>query len=504
MAVLRNAVRGRQAVVLLTVALAACTVSPATPSAAPTNSANPGPSTSTNPSGPAAPTPTALATPTPLVIPTPADLSARPLIWYAPLPNEPTNPGSVDFMDQFTPAAPWQHAASHVDVYKLYGGWVARGASDAQLATAIADIRRRGMVLAVEAGPLTAPADCGQAVESFAGVDEARVIASRVLKAGGRIAVIAFDEPYYYAHVYDGANACHWDLPRIASMVVDYVKVLRSYFPELIAGDIEPLPEPVTAAGLADWIDAYRAAAGEPLAFLHMDMDWGRPGWDTLGHAVASRAARRGVPVGMIYNGGSAPTAAQWLQQAGLRVKRYEAGGVADHTIFQSWNPQPDHVLPETDPAAFSSLVRVYVEDYASLGASTSGTDVALDGTPTASAALADAPPAGAFDGDFDTLWNSGDYAPQWVRVDFAAPSDVASVRLTVAQYPAGQTTHDLYGIDSNGKLTLLHEFSGSTSDGMTLDYAPPTPWSNLYGLRLRTTASPSWVAWREIEAFAP
>ncbi len=94
--------------------------------------------------------------------------------------------------------------------------------------------------------------------------------------------------------------------------------------------------------------------------------------------------------------------------------------------------------------------------------------------------------------------------APQWIEIDFAAPSDVASVKLTVAQYPSGATTHDLYGVTGRGNLTLLHEFSGDTSDGMTLEYAPATPWLNLHGIRLRTKASPSWVAWREIEAFAP
>jgi hypothetical protein len=481
--------------VTLATACAALTVQPTSgPSATTTARPSGSPAGGSSPSSPSSPTP----------VPTAVDLSSRPLIWYAPLPAEPALAGAVDFMDQFTPDAPWQYTSGYVDVYKLYGGWVARGASAEQLATAIPDIRRRGQVLAVEAGPLTAPADCGQAVESFAGVDEARVIASRVIAAGGRIAVIAFDEPYYYAHVYDGPNACHWDLARIASMTGEYVSVLRQYFPELVAGDIEPLPEPVTAAGLADWLDAYQAAAGEPLAFLHLDMDWGRPGWEALGHSVATKAAARGVPVGMIYNGGAAPTAAQWIQLAGLRVKQFEAGGAADHTIFQSWMPQPDHTLPESDPTAFSSLVRTYVEDYDSLGASGSGTDVALNAATKASGHLADSPPGQAVDGDFDSIWNSGDNAPQWIEIDFAQPSDVASLRLTVAQYPAGPTTHDVYGVDRHGGLTLLHEFSGDTSDGMVLDYTPPTPWRDLYGIRVRTPASPSWVAWREIEAFVP
>jgi hypothetical protein len=67
-----------------------------------------------------------------------------------------------------------------VQVFKLYGEWVGSNATDAQLRQAVVDIRRRGMALAVEVGPLEAPSDCGQAVEGFAGKEEGLRIASRI------------------------------------------------------------------------------------------------------------------------------------------------------------------------------------------------------------------------------------------------------------------------------------------------------------------------------------
>ena len=117
----------------------------------------------------------------------PADLSKRPLVWFAPLPPLPGRTGSTDFMDQFSTDAPSSTAAGYIDVYKLYGEWVG-DASPTDLRTAIDDISRRGMVLAMEAGPLTAPANCGQGVESFpgkaAGLDLARRIRVRRRAAG--------------------------------------------------------------------------------------------------------------------------------------------------------------------------------------------------------------------------------------------------------------------------------------------------------------------------------
>ncbi len=62
------------------------------------------------------------------ILPTP-DLSGD-LTWFAPLPPMPTDAGrpytgSEDFMDLFAPDAPWERAASQLDVFKLYGEWVA-------------------------------------------------------------------------------------------------------------------------------------------------------------------------------------------------------------------------------------------------------------------------------------------------------------------------------------------------------------------------------------------
>ncbi|MGH2607364.1 MAG: hypothetical protein ACRDG5_12300 [Anaerolineales bacterium] len=295
----------------LTLASAACGLAPpetlASPVAGPTSiGRSPSPTAGPWPMG--GPSPTTPA-------PTP-DLAHRPLYWFAPLPPMPTGAGrpftgSDDFMALFEPDAPWAEAAARIQVFKLYGEWVAYHASDAQLRQAVEDIRRRGLALAVEAGPLDPPPECGQGIEGFAGTDEGRLIARRILGAGGRIDLIALDEPYFFAHFYDGPNACRWDAEHVAGEVGEFIDVMRESFPELQVGDTEPLALVSSqgqalasgAPGYTAWLQTFRQVNGYDLAFLHMDIDWSRPTWPREVKTIEEFGRAFGVPVGLIYTG---------------------------------------------------------------------------------------------------------------------------------------------------------------------------------------------------------
>jgi hypothetical protein len=76
-------------------------------------------------------------------------------------------------------------------------------------------------------------------------------------------------------------------------------------------------------------------------------------------------------------------------------------------------------------------------------------------------------------------------------------------VRLSISQYPAGETEHRIYGRSApGGPLTLLETLRGPTTDPDVLDVTPATPWAQIRFLRIETVASPSDVAWREIEVY--
>ena len=443
------------------------------------------------------------------------DLDQRPLFWFAPLPPMPTGPGrpftgSVDFMDLFEPDAPWAEAAGRIQVFKLYGEWVAYHATDAELRTTVADIRRRGLALAVEAGPLSATGSCGQGVEGFAGLEEGRRIAARIRNAGGTIDLIALDEPYFFAHFYDGPNACRWQAEAIAAEVDGYVRGMQALIPGVRIGDTEPLAGAATAAAYQDWLDTFRAVAGYDLAFLHMDIDWSRPDWPAEVLSIEEFGRERGIPVGLIYTGNFQDSSDEaWLSIAGERVKRYEleAGGRPAHVLFQSWNDQPDHTLPETEPYTFTGFIRSYLEDRAALGFRTGGRGANLAfGKPARASALIEGyGPDRAVDGDAGTWWSAGDIAPQWIEIDLGEDYDVHEIRLVPSQSPAGDTVHRVLGrgAGTDGAFVLLHTFEGSTADSVVQHYAPAEAWQGLRTIRIETLESPSWIAWREIEIVA-
>ena len=386
-------------------------------------------------------------------------------------------------------------------MFKLYGEWV-DFATPAQLKAAVDGIAERGMVLAVEAGPLDAPPTCGQDVEGFAGSDSGRRLAQRIRAAGGTLQVIALDEPWYFGHVYSGPNACNLSVEEVARGVADFVAAVRAEFPWVIVGDIEPTPQPVSVSGLTEWMDAYASAVGEPMAFLHLDLDWSQTNWSDLALAVESAGGAKGIPVGIIYTGGAAPANEQWIRLAGQRVLDHEDrdGGRPDHVIFQSWNDHPDFVLPETGEYTFTSFVNQYFDDRASLGLGGPGGNLAWRKPATASSELPDSPAANAVDGDPDTIWNAGTGPVAWIEIDLGELVAVSHVRLYVSQYPDGTVEHRLEGRTAvGGALVLLTTISRSMTDYEVLE-VDPAGWPAIRTIRITTNASPSWVAWREIE----
>ncbi len=130
--------------------------------------------------------------------------------------------------------------------------------------------------------------------------------------------------------------------------------------------------------------------------------------------------------------------------------------------------------------------------------------NVALHKPVQASMSLPDQMPSDAVDGWINTTWGAGSHPPQRIEIDLQDTFAIAKLRLIVSQYPDGETKHRIWGkSDSGSQYQLLHEFSGTTTDNQVLEFTPVTPWSNIRFLKVETIESPSWVAWREIQALS-
>jgi hypothetical protein len=130
----------------------------------------------------------------------------------------------------------------------------------------------------------------------------------------------------------------------------------------------------------------------------------------------------------------------------------------------------------------------------------TASTIVSRNKSVTASASHSDHPPSHATDGRMTTMWNSGRLSPGWIRIDLGQPHKVTSLRLLVAQNPAGASIHDVYFRTSRGEETRVKTFNQPTSEGQWLTFS--TDRSNVRYVIVKTRQSPSWLAWGEIEVY--
>jgi len=131
--------------------------------------------------------------------------------------------------------------------------------------------------------------------------------------------------------------------------------------------------------------------------------------------------------------------------------------------------------------------------------------NLALGKPVTASATEAGSSTTHVVDALIANSWSSGGYPGQWIEIDLGVPVPVGRVRLFVTQYPDGATTHHILTRETTGDAwTDQHIFTGVTSDGDVLEYEPASAMANVRFVRIETTASVSWVAWKEIEVYAP
>jgi hypothetical protein len=108
--------------------------------------------------------------------------------------------------------------------------------------------------------------------------------------------------------------------------------------------------------------------------------------------------------------------------------------------------------------------------------------------------------PALVSDDNPETGWNAGGVAPQWIQLDLGEAINISTVLLNADQYPAGATTHEIYGGATPENMKLLGTLNGETKAKEWIEFK--TTATGIRYLKVVTLKSPSWVAWHEIEVY--
>lgn len=107
-----------------------------------------------------------------------------------------------------------------------------------------------------------------------------------------------------------------------------------------------------------------------------------------------------------------------------------------------------------------------------------------------------------AIDNNPNTTWSAGGYAPHWIELNLASIKSVKKIRLLTSQYPTGTTTHNIYIGANPSPAKLIATITGNTQDNSWIDIDLSTTGELGQYIRIKTTASPSWVSWKEIEVY--
>jgi hypothetical protein len=292
-------------------------------------------------------------------------------------------------MKLFAPDSEWPTTMSHVDVFELQTQFAA-STGDRTLNTIFAFLQQKHIALALEVPILTpGSGNCGAGIEGYRPPDVIKNLAERLKRLGANLQYVTMDEPFWFGHLFSGAKPgasapCHEAIIDVARNVGNNVAVIRSYFPNVMVGDEEALPNPYRHSEvpadfleqMQQWTDAFARITGQPLAFIHFDFGWfpsESPSIDAKNHLnwvsqldkVQDMANSHHIRSGIFYNGNPQDgDGVSWAQHATERYKEVEGGRHRqfDDIIFQTWMRQPEFALPETAPGTMTNLVLNYLK----------------------------------------------------------------------------------------------------------------------------------------------
>jgi len=314
-------------------------------------------------------------------MPTATQLAGSKLGWFTPREDFLGSIAQGQTWDQLLPQ--WSSSAQHIQAIRI-PTTVLLSIPDSVLPGLLRSLDAHGLALGLEIGAANNynEVSCGAGVESYSDPGTANQVVQKLLDAGGKVSALLMDEPLYYGHYYTGTNACNSTIQDEARRAAVIIKIYTAAFPNVVVGDIEPFPElplqPTWQADFASWAQAFYAATGSKISFLHVDFDWDNPALyqytaypsvpaiQYVAQLAATAARANGMGIGFICNGTQASTSdAIYTYTAQFHMDALAgAGANPDQLAFETWATYPSHTLPETDPTSLTGEIYYYFSKY--------------------------------------------------------------------------------------------------------------------------------------------
>ena len=186
-------------------------------------------------------TPAAIGLALALVSGAPPIASAQQVFFEPNLPRAPhTNiKGDPDWSGFFRADAPWQRAASHIQVLSLGAAYVT-DASDDDLRTVAAGLAERRIDIDIPLQPVAVERDepCGK-TEGYDEPAHVASVAEKLKRLGMTPRIISLDGPLWFGHYDTGPKACRFSIEEGAQRAARSARFFLAEFPDLLIDDIE-------------------------------------------------------------------------------------------------------------------------------------------------------------------------------------------------------------------------------------------------------------------------
>jgi hypothetical protein len=284
-------------------------------------------------------------------------------VFFGPVPNTATPNGfttDLDFPDLFNTPSEWAGGMARISAM-LYRTRYVQTTPDAVLQAQFAFLNQHQIAVAAVMG-MTIASNCGQGLEGMVyGANVNASVAKRLAALGANVRYLVADEPLTFGHYSMLKGACQYSIPTLASQFGEQVAQIRQIFPSIQIIDDEAATRLQIFPDVAQWIAALRASlGGQNAAFtMGLDVQWQQP-WTTWAQEFVAFLQQQKLRYGLLAHGtGQDATDAAWLGDAESTYQAWEQliPQRPSFVSMQSWNVNPTHSLPETDPTAFTSLI---------------------------------------------------------------------------------------------------------------------------------------------------